>query len=371
MHFDIKLGKAYTNTERPAVGEILADINYRVHQSSYAIQAVGIAAGVSLLLLWISSWWVALLVIASGIGLGGWLEYQQRQRRLTTLHYQCDNEFQLRFAAVQHACEVLARTEKIWLEAKRKSLQRRQAYAGASQVIQLSNTPVKVCCTQPPFIQTNLSVWSIDVGHLTLFFLPDYILVWRRKVYSAVSYSALSLDCDRQQINLTSDVPKDAQLIGETWQYVTPDGKPDPAAKSNQKIFQVQYGLLRLMASVGFNIRLHVSSVLVAEQFIKSFASVQQWLSPRRSFEFEWDAPPALPKDEYGLDERRSPYDILGIQLGAPLSEVRAAYHKAARLNHPDKVIGLAPEFQQLAEHRMKVITDAYRKLTEQHASIR
>ncbi len=368
MRFEIKLGKAYTSTKRPAVGEILADINYRVHQSSYGKQAVGVAAGVSVLLWWMTSWWVSLLVILSGIGLGGWLEYQKRQQRLTTLHYQCDNEFQLRFAAVQHACEVLARTEKIWLEAKRKSLQRQQAYAGASQVIELSNTPVKVCCAQPPFIKTNLSVWSIDVGYLKLFFLPDYILVWRRRVYSAVSYSALSLDCDRQQINLTSDVPKDARLLGETWQYVTPDGKPDPAAKSNQKIFQVQYGLLRLMASVGFNIHLHVSSVVVAEQFIKSFASVQQWLSPRRPT--EWEAPPPPPKDEYSLDDRRSPHDILGVKPGASLSEVRAAYHHIARLNHPDKVIGLAPEFQQLAERRMKVITEAYRKLTE-HVTVR
>ncbi|MGF1513575.1 MAG: J domain-containing protein [Elainellaceae cyanobacterium] len=368
MHFDIKLGKAYTNAKRPAVGEILADINYRVHQSSYGKQAIGLAVGVSALLLWMSSWWIALLVVLSGISLGSWLEYQQRKRRLTTLHYHCDHEFQLRFAAIQQACEVLARTEKIWLEAKRKSLQRSQTYAGASQVIQLSNTPVKVCCIQPPFIRTNLPVWSIDVGYLALFFLPDYILVWRQQIYSAVSYSALSLDCDRQQINLTADVPKDAQLLGETWQYVTPDGRPDPEARSNQKIFQVQYGLLRLMASVGFNIRLHVSNIVVAEQFLKSFASMQQWLSPRRPL--EWDAAPPPPKDEYSLDDRQSPYEILGIKPGASLSEVRAAYHHIARLNHPDKVIGLAPEFQQLAERRMKVITEAYRKLTE-HASVR
>ncbi|MGB3614226.1 MAG: J domain-containing protein [Elainellaceae cyanobacterium] len=367
MRFDIRLGEAYIGIKRPAIGEILADINYRIHQSSYGIQAAGVAAGAAILLLWISPWWIALLVLLSGLAAGGWLEYQQRQRRLTTLHYRCDNDFQLRFAAIQHACEVLERTEKIWLEDKRQSVGRRQACAGASQVIQLSNTPVKIRCVQPPFINTNLSVWSIDVGYLTLFFLPDYILVWRRKIYSAVSYSALTLDCDRQQINLTGDVPKDARLLGETWQYVTPDGKPDPNAKSNQKLFQVQYGLLRLMASVGFNVRLHVSSIVIAEQFIKSFASVQQWLSPRRNV--EWDKPPTVPENDYGIDDRRSPHDILGVSPGASMSEVRAAYHRIARLNHPDKVIGLAPEFQELAEHRMKVITAAYRKLTE-HATV-
>lgn len=363
MRFDIKLGKAYIGTKRPAIGEILADINYRVHQASYGPAAGAVATGAAILLLWVAPWWVALLVLVSGAAGGAWLEYQQRQRRLTTIHYRCDNDFQLRFAAIQHACEILARTEKIWLEAKRQSLQQ-QSYAGASQVIQLSSSPVKIQCQQPPFIKTNLTVWSIDVGYLTLFFLPDYILVWRRKIYSAVSYSALTLDCDRQQINLTGDVPKDARLLGETWQYVTPDGKPDPNAKHNQKLFQVQYGLLRLMASVGFNLRLHVSSIVIAEQFIKSFASVQQWLSPHRAP--EWDAPPAAPQANYGIDERRSPHDILGISPGASMSEVRAAYHRIARLNHPDKVSGLAPEFQELAEHRMKVITEAYRKLTQQ-----
>ncbi|MEB3211106.1 MAG: J domain-containing protein, partial [Leptolyngbyaceae bacterium] len=151
-------------------------------------------------------------------------------------------------------------------------------------------------------------------------------------------------------------------IIGQTWQHVTPSGKPDPKAKHNPRLLQVQYGLLQFLASIGLSFRLHVSNVTMAERFTKTFNSVQQWLSPRQK------------EDEFGKngrdpskDKEKQPdaYEVLGIRPGATLTEIRSAYHHMARMNHPDKVMGLAPEFRQLAEQRMKVITAAYRSLSQ------
>ena len=63
------------------------------------------------------------------------LEYYRRRNRSITLHYQCDHDIQLRFAAVQQACQTLANAEKIWVEAARKPVKNKQHNAGASQVI--------------------------------------------------------------------------------------------------------------------------------------------------------------------------------------------------------------------------------------------
>jgi hypothetical protein len=60
---------------------------------------------------------------------------------------------------------------------------------------------------------------------------------------------------------------------------------------------------------------------------------------------------------------KRSSYEVLGIQVGASLDEIKSAYKKAAQHYHPDKVSHLAPEFQVLAEKSMREINAAYEEL--------
>lgn len=54
-----------------------------------------------------------------------------------------------------------------------------------------------------------------------------------------------------------------------------------------------------------------------------------------------------------------NPYDILGVPQGAPLDEVKRAYRKKARENHPD----LNPD-DPAAEERMNKINEAYDRIT-------
>lgn len=366
MRFDIKVGKSYVNTPRPQIGEIISDINHRIHQPNYAKIVGSVSLGLAGISLLLSYAWLGLFFLLLGGLAAGVLEYYRRRQGSVILNYQCDNDIQLRFVAIQQACQTLAKAEKVWVEAARKPVKNKQKNAGAGQVISLSKSPVKIACLSPPFIETNIKVWSIDVGYLTLFFFPDYIFLWRRSLYSAISYSALKVGCDRQQINIAGDLPGDAQILGQTWQHVTPDGKPDKTIRNNPKLFKVQYGLLRVMATIGVSLRFYVSSLTLAEQFTKSFSSVQQWLSTRQSWEREHgSAPPRKENRDYGFSGKQSAYEVLGVKPNASLEDIRAAYRRIARMNHPDKVNGLAPEFRQLAEQRMKTITAAYKTLSQ------
>jgi hypothetical protein len=362
MRFEIKLGKSYTGVARPKIAEIVSEINTRIHQPSRLKWVVGITLAISLLIAVATAPWVALVTLTLGSGTGWKLESDRKRNQTVSLIYHLDDDTRLRFSTIQKACHLLSQAEKIWLEATRKTVANQSRNAGASHVINLSQTPVKIQCAPPPFISANVDIWSIDIGTLILFFLPDYILIWRRDIYTAMSYSALSLSCDRQQINTANAIPKDAKIIGQTWQHVTPFGKPDPRAKHNPRLLQVQYGLLQFLASIGFSFRLHVSNITIAQQFTKTFNSVQQWLATRDKTESFADDH----KEHDGTKEKQpTAYEVLGIKPGATLTEIRSAYHRMARMNHPDKVVGLAPEFRQLAERRMKVITAAYRTLSQ------
>jgi DnaJ-class molecular chaperone len=53
----------------------------------------------------------------------------------------------------------------------------------------------------------------------------------------------------------------------------------------------------------------------------------------------------------------------LGVARDASAEEVRAAYRHLTQQYHPDKVAHLAPEFQELAERRMRGINSAYEQM--------
>jgi DnaJ-class molecular chaperone len=59
---------------------------------------------------------------------------------------------------------------------------------------------------------------------------------------------------------------------------------------------------------------------------------------------------------------------MLGLNASASPGEISAAYHHLALMYHPDKVAGLAPEFQMLADKRMKEINAAY-ELLKRHVN--
>lgn len=61
--------------------------------------------------------------------------------------------------------------------------------------------------------------------------------------------------------------------------------------------------------------------------------------------------------------EKQTPHQVLGIDEGATIEQIRAAYRLKAGLYHPDKASRLAPERRVLAEQKMKEINAAYQAL--------
>jgi hypothetical protein len=368
MHFEIKLGNGYANQVKSPIGEIVANINSRTQQAGQTKIMVGATILFAAVAVGLAPIWVAGLILIAGLTVIGFTERDRHHHKTTTLAYSLDEEMKVRFSAIQRAFRTLSTSEKIWLEENRQAVRDRHKNAGASHSVNFSSAPIKIASSHPPFINTNLTVWSIHINDVALFFLPDYILLWRRKLYSAISYSTVSIQFERERINLRGVIPKDARLTGHTWQNLQQDGTPDTRI-NNSRLIQVEYGLLTLIATIGISLKLHVSNVMVAEQFADLFQSVQHWLSPQTPHEPDATSqnenstnaaqPPIAPRN------RKSAHEILGIHPDASLAEIRAAYHRLAQMNHPDKVVGLAPEFQILAERRMKVITAAYKALSE------
>ena len=95
------------------------------------------------------------------------------------------------------------------------------------------------------------------------------------------------------------------------------------------------------------------------------FDSSQHKSSQRTRFDGQWDGNYFNPHtyseaEQSSMDQPEHDwYDVLGVQPNATRGEIRKAFHKKARKNHPDKVAGTA------AEEQMKLLNQAYGVLND------
>ncbi len=70
-------------------------------------------------------------------------------------------------------------------------------------------------------------------------------------------------------------------------------------------------------------------------------------------------------------DAPRDPWDVLGVAHGAPIGEVRAAWRRAVRESHPDRMRarGLPDEALKLAEQRLVDINRAWEEIRAREAA--
>ena len=78
-----------------------------------------------------------------------------------------------------------------------------------------------------------------------------------------------------------------------------------------------------------------------------------------------WSEGPRNQAESSRASSTKDPYVILNIPRSATQDEANAAYRKMAQMYHPDKVAGLAPEYREIAETKMKDINAAYEQIRQ------
>lgn len=98
--------------------------------------------------------------------------------------------------------------------------------------------------------------------------------------------------------------------------------------------------------------------VLIWRAVQRSMARSRQQPQPRRPA-----AGPTSSRSSGSVSDEdaiASAYRVLGVVYGDTPENIRAAYQRLVQQYHPDRMMGLAPELQALAEQRMKEINAAY-----------
>lgn len=141
----------------------------------------------------------------------------------------------------------------------------RKYHAGAGHVIDRGGASIAIAA--PPYVKLNIETLSIKAGEKEMYFLPDRVLVYDRKNVGGVSYSELSVKVDAARFIENGAAPRDAQVIGKTWQYVNKNGGPDRRFKDNKELPICLYDEIFLRSATGLNEIIQVSRRGVGDVF--------------------------------------------------------------------------------------------------------
>ena len=140
---------------------------------------------------------------------------------------------------------------KVWRIMQTSKVIDRKYASGAS------NTVKRTACkatTKPSFpFKANLQIASFKTGKETLLFLPDKLFIMQGSKIGALNYSDVSSNAHTTRFIESESVPRDSQVVGQTWKYVNKSGGPDRRFKDNRQLPICLYGELELSSSSGLN----------------------------------------------------------------------------------------------------------------------
>ncbi len=206
-----------------------------------------------------------MLIILPIIGIV--LKVLAHSKAVVNLEYSLDAEANQEYARRIDAWSSLAACEKEWQVTSERLNTETRNHAGAKRSV--DRMPCTIKQGHPFYIKTNVETIEIKLKKETLILLPDKIFVVQGRKVGLVDYSDVSVSVSNSNFRESEKVPKDARVIGTTWQFVNKNGTPDKRHKNNRQIPICLYGVVRIRSAqgAGLNVELMLSDIQKAEDF--------------------------------------------------------------------------------------------------------
>lgn len=160
--------------------------------------------------------------------------------------------------------------------------------------------------------------------------------------------------------NLFRVPPEDMKAVGRIFDKARKDASGfEPYAEQVADVFQDHPEVLEEFLGALIHIALADGHVHPEERkFLRAVAEI---------FGFDDDRYERIAA-QHGAAEKDDPYGIIGVPMDASDEDVKNAYRKLVRENHPDRLIaeGVPEEIIDLATEKLAAINDAYAKIERQ-----
>ena len=183
--------------------------------------------------------------------------YWDRQRKAVVVLYDLEGNSRQAFEMLGKAFERVGAAQCIWNIDTDRTTDDWKRNAGASHIV--SRKVTQLTNKAPSVVKTNISIPAISGGRRSVFFMPDVVLVLDGQRVGAIAYDELKIRWSDSIFLETGRVPRDAHVVGYSWQYVNRSGGPDRRFKNNRQVPRVMYQEMSLEGSGGFRKILQIS----------------------------------------------------------------------------------------------------------------
>jgi hypothetical protein len=216
--------------------------------------------------------WVFAIGVSAVVVLCLWTRNADVVHGTAILNYHLESDASQDFAKMRAAFDHLRACQHIWcIDAAAHNA---DAKYNAGATTNFRRKEIRPQYTKPPKVQCNLDVPMLQAGKTSLFFFPDRLLVYDSTGVGTVSYHAFEMDATQTRFVENEAVPRDAQKVDSTWQYVNKRGGPDRRFQNNRQFPVVLYSILGLGSSSGLKTVFLCSQANAGANFCATFPKV-------------------------------------------------------------------------------------------------
>lgn len=203
--------------------------------------------------------------------------YWDQNRKTTVLFYELQAPVLPAFEALHMAFERLLSCQKKWHIAALSKNSDIKYTSGAHTTAHRSRIYMKI--KSPPYLKTNIPIFSLPAGKQQLYFLPDKILVYDNEGIGGIPYNQITIKSATMPFIERGGVPSDTMVIDRTWKYVNKNGGPDRRFRDNPEYPVVLYEELNLKSPSGLNEMFQLSCPKITQEFIAAISTLTKALN--------------------------------------------------------------------------------------------
>jgi len=223
-----------------------------------------------------SPWIIAPVAVVCLVGVFCAYQFDLLSKTVVIL-YDFDSAMESAYERLHDSVSELATCGGKWHIAAQGDVYDRKYHAGASQLVK--RTRLSVRAGELPYIRTNISTPIILLGARTLCFFPERLLVFASEGVGAVSYDDLSIGVNATRFIEGESLPRDAQVVDTTWQYVNKSGGPDRRFNNNRQLPICLYEELWLNSPSGLNEVIQLSRTGIGQQLNAALKSLAKMIA--------------------------------------------------------------------------------------------
>ena len=205
--------------------------------------------------------WIIYVTVSACLVLVIFVYFNDKSRKVTTL----DEKINPRFSNIQATFEAMSKCSRIWSIVDSKKISDTKNNAGSN--VGISRQKIKLKKKNPPYIKSSITPLCIPLGKNVIYFYPNHVLIASKNKILVKNYLIVTSVFDKIKYVEDESVPKDANIVGTTWQYVNKNGNRDKRYKDNKELPIVEYAQIEFKSMFSTLGEIQVSRINVAESF--------------------------------------------------------------------------------------------------------